>query len=110
MEKPGIQSSWWQSSSCARPHGRRLVADEVGEGALDRLAVDVAAAGGGEDRHVGAQTVEDAGPVTGRVLEQQGALGRVEPVEERTAVAPGAVADHRGQQVLVAASLSEVDM
>ena len=52
-EKPGSQSSWWLSRQAAGPDGGDLAGDEVGERALDRLAVDVAATGGGEDRHVG---------------------------------------------------------
>ena len=63
------------------PGARGLVGDEVGERALDRFAVDVAAAGGGEDRDVGTQGREDRAPVAGRVLEQQRAVGGLEQVE-----------------------------
>ena len=64
-----------------------LAGDEPGERALHRLAVDVAAAGGGEDGDVGAQVAQDAGPVARRVLVEQRALRRVDQVDERAAVA-----------------------
>ena len=92
-ENPGSQSSWWRSSSRVGRSGGHLRPDELGQRALDRLAVDVAAAGGGEDRHVRAQPVEDPGPVPGGVLVEQRPLRRVEQVEQRTTVAAVALPD-----------------
>ena len=91
-EKPGNQSSWWLSNSRRGRTAATWRADELGERALDRLAVDVAPAGGGEDRHVRSQAVEDPRPVPGRVLVEQRALGRLEQVEQRAAVTAGALA------------------
>jgi hypothetical protein len=83
------------------PAGRqhlRLPGDELGEGPLDRLAVDVAPTGGREDGHVRPQVAEDPRPVAGGVLVQQAAVGGVDQVDERTAVPP--VALQRGEEVL----------
>ena len=71
-EKPGQPVVVVAEHHPARPHGADLAADEVGERALDRLAVDVAPTGGGEDRDVGARAPSRMpDPVARRVLVQQ---------------------------------------
>src|SRR6185503_20121059 len=68
-----------------------LSRDELREAALDGLAVDVASSGGGEDRDVGTQVVQDTRPVTRRVLVEEGPVRRFEQVDERAAVAARAL-------------------
>ena len=63
-----------------------LACDELGERALDRLAVDVAAPRSRQDRDVGPQVPEDSGPVARGVLVEQAAFGSVEQVHEGTAI------------------------
>src|SRR5262249_41523850 len=63
----------------------------VRERALGRLAVDVAAPRGGEDRDVGTQVAEDAAPVARRVLVEERPLGCLEAVDQRSAVAARAL-------------------
>src|SRR5689334_4647561 len=76
----------------ARFQQPRLTGDELGERSLDRLAVDVAAPGRGEDREVGPEIAQDPAPVTRGVLVQDGTVGGFEQVHERAAVALRALA------------------
>src|SRR5262245_20746343 len=73
------------------PRAQQLDAapDELREAALDRLAIDVAAPGRGDDRDVGTEDAEHVGPVPRRVLVEDAAAGCLEHVEERPAVTAG---------------------
>ena len=74
-----------------RPQQVRLAGHEPGKRSLDRFAVDVAAPGRGEDRDVGPEVAQDAGPVSRRVLVEERAGGCLEHVDERATVAAGAL-------------------
>jgi hypothetical protein len=79
---------------------RHLVRDEVGQGALDGLAVDVGPPGRRHDGHVRSQLVDHAAPMTAGVLVEDRAVRRLEQEEERPAVAAWAVAGKGAEQVL----------
>ncbi len=75
----------------ARSQQVGLPGGEAGPRSLDRFAVDVAASRSREDRDVRADPVQDPRPVTGRVLVEERAVGWVEEIEQRAAVAPVAL-------------------
>jgi hypothetical protein len=62
------------------------------------LTVDISATGRGDDRDIGMHIAKNAGPVARGVLVENGAVGGVEQVHERAAVA--AIALHRRAHVL----------
>ena len=55
---------------------------------------------GGEDRDIGSEIGEHAGPVAGRVLEEHGPVGEMKEEDERAAVAAVAVTGHRAEEMV----------
>src|SRR5438067_331517 len=71
----------------ARAHDLGLASNELSKRPLDRLAVDVAAPGGGEDGDVRSKVAEHTGPVPGRVLVEDRSVRRLEEIDEGSAIA-----------------------
>ena len=84
----------------ARVEHLDLADDELRQGALERLPVDVGSPGGGEQGHVGPQLPQDRRPATRAGAPQDRPVGRRDQIDQLAAVVIRAGAD-RVRHVLV---------